>query len=56
MLILVDLPQPANYSAEGYRVAWTLCGAAIGVLIMLLAVLLGRRTTQEPPRQAAKPG
>jgi hypothetical protein len=27
VLILVDLPQPSNYGAEGYRVLWTLCGA-----------------------------
>ena len=55
VLILVDLPQPSNYSAEGYRVAWTLCGAAIAVLVMLLAALLGKRTAQAPPQQAAQP-
>jgi hypothetical protein len=55
VLILVDLPQPSNYSAEGYRVAWTLCGAAVAVLVMLLAALLGKRTAQAPPQQAAQP-
>ncbi|MDR0343765.1 MAG: FUSC family protein, partial [Nocardiopsaceae bacterium] len=48
VLILVDLPQPANYRAEGYRVAWTACGVGIGVLVMLLAGLLTRRTAQAP--------
>ena len=56
VLILIDLPQPTNYSAEGYRVLWTLCGVAIGVLVMLLAGLLGkRRTAKAPPRPAAQP-
>jgi Fusaric acid resistance protein-like len=51
-LILVDLPQPSNYGAEGDRVLWTLCGVGIGVLIMLLADLLAGRTTRTPPQQA----
>ncbi len=55
VLILVDLPQPSNYGAEGYRVLWTLCGVGIGVLVMLLAGLLARRTAKAPPQQAAKP-
>jgi hypothetical protein len=42
VLILVDLFQPASYAAEGDRVLWTLCGAGIGVLVMLLAGLLAR--------------
>ena len=46
VLILVDLPQPSNYSAEGYRLLWTLCGAGIGVLVMLLAGLLAKRTAR----------
>jgi len=52
VLILLDLPQPSNYGAEGYRVLWTLCGVAIGVLVMLLAGLLAKRATtapQQPP-------
>ena len=48
VLILVDLPQPSNYSAEGYRVLWTLCGVAIGVLVMLLAGLFAKRTATAP--------
>jgi hypothetical protein len=51
----VDFPQPANYAAEGYRVLWTLGGAGIGVLVMLLAGLLARRTAQAPPQPAAQP-
>jgi hypothetical protein len=43
VLILEDLPQPSDYSAEGYRVAWTLAGVAIGVLVALLATLLTRQ-------------
>lgn len=43
VLTLLDLPQPANYSAEGYRVAWTLAGVAIGLVVMLLAGLLAKR-------------
>ena len=29
VLILLDLQQPSNYGAEGYRVLWTLCGLGI---------------------------
>jgi hypothetical protein len=54
VLILVDLPQPSNYSAEGYRLAWTVCGVGIGVLVMLLAGLLARHTATTPPPQPAK--
>jgi len=55
VLILVDPPQPSNYSAEGYRVLWTLCGVAIGVLVMLLAGLLARRPAKAPPQRATEP-
>ena len=51
----MDLPQPSNYSAEGYRVLWTLCGVGIGVLVMLLAGLLAKRAAAAPPRQAPQP-
>jgi uncharacterized membrane protein YccC len=43
VLTLEDLTQPSNYSAEGYRVLWTLVGVAIGVAVMLLAGLLAKR-------------
>jgi uncharacterized membrane protein YccC len=56
VLILLDLQQPSDYAAEGYRVLWTLCGAGLGVLVMLLAGLLGKRaakrTTKAPPHPA----
>ncbi|MFD8251522.1 FUSC family protein [Streptomyces werraensis] len=52
VLILVDLPQPSNYAAEGYRVLWTACGAGIVVLVMLLAGLLGKHTAKSPPHPA----
>jgi uncharacterized membrane protein YccC len=55
VLILVDLPQPSDYAAEDYRVLWTLCGAGIGVLVMLLAGLLARRTAEAPPQPAPQP-
>jgi hypothetical protein len=55
VLILLDLPQPSNYSAEGYRVLWALCGVAIGVLVMFLAGLLGKRNAREQP-QPSGPG
>ena len=55
VLILVDLPQPSNYSAEGYRLLWTLSGVGIGVLVMLLASLPGRHTIKAPPQPATQP-
>jgi uncharacterized membrane protein YccC len=55
VLILLDLPQPSNYAAEGYRVLWTLCGVAVGVLVMLLAGLLTRRTAKAAPRPTPQP-
>ena len=55
VLILVDLPQPSNYSAEGYRLLWTVCGVAIGTLVMLLAGLLAKRTAKAPSQPAPQP-
>jgi fusaric acid resistance family protein len=55
VLTLIDLPQPSNYSAEGYRLLWTLCGVGIGVVVMLLAGLLTRRTAKTPPQPAPQP-
>jgi Fusaric acid resistance protein-like len=43
VLLLEDLTKPSNYGEEGYRILWTLCGVAIGVLVMLLASLIARR-------------
>lgn len=50
VLILLDIPQPTNYTAEAYRILWTLCGAGIGVLVMFLAGLLAKRTARTPPQ------
>ncbi len=55
VLILVDLPQPSTYSAVGYRVLWTVCGAGIGLLVMLLAGVLARRSGRKPPEPGARP-
>jgi hypothetical protein len=51
-LILVDLPQPSNYGAEGDRVLWTLCGAGIAGLVILLAGVLAKRTAKPQPQSA----
>ena len=53
VLIVIDLLQPSDYGAEGYRVLWTLCGVGIGVIVMLLAGLLGKRAAKAPPGQPA---
>jgi hypothetical protein len=52
VLILLDLLQPSNYGAEGYRILWTLYGVGIGVLVMLLAWLLARHRAKPPPQPA----
>ncbi|MFB7761242.1 FUSC family protein [Streptomyces xiamenensis] len=51
VLLLVNIPHPSDYVAEGYRVLWTVCGVGIGVLTMLLAGLLARRTATEQAEQ-----
>jgi len=57
VLILLDLLQPSNYGAEGDRVLWTLCGVAIGVLVMFLAGLLARRkSAAKQPAPAGQAG
>jgi hypothetical protein len=53
VLTLIDVLQPTDYSAEGYRALWVFCGVAIGVLVMLLAGLLGKRKAKAPPQPAA---
>jgi uncharacterized membrane protein YccC len=54
VLLLVDLPQPSNYAAEGYRVLWALCGVGIGVIVMFLASLLAKRRTKARPKPAPR--
>ena len=55
VLVLLDLPQPSNYGAEGDRVLWTLCGVGIAVLVMLLATALAKPTAKTPPQPAPQP-
>src|ERR1051326_6460761 len=55
VLIMLDLPQPTDYAAEGYRVLWTFCGVATGALVMLLAGLLAKRRAKAPPQPAPQP-
>ncbi|MBY8877983.1 FUSC family protein [Actinacidiphila acidipaludis] len=43
VLILVDILQPTDYAAEGYRMLWTLCGVGIGLATLLLAGLVAKR-------------
>ncbi|MGA5895014.1 FUSC family protein [Streptomyces venetus] len=52
VLVLIDLPQPSDNAAEGYRVLWTLCGVGISLIVMLLAGLLAKRTAQTPAQPA----
>ena len=54
MLTLLDLPQPSNYGAEGYRVLWTFCGVGIAVVVMFLAGLLAKRQAKAPPQPATQ--
>ncbi|MEV6020037.1 FUSC family protein [Streptomyces sp. NPDC051997] len=49
-LILVDLPQPSDYAAEGYRLLWTLCGVGCSLIVLLLAGLLAKRTANARPQ------
>ncbi|SDO61558.1 FUSC family protein [Actinacidiphila guanduensis] len=50
VLLMIDLPQTSHHAAEAHRVLWTLCGGGIGLLVMLLAALLARRS----PRAARR--
>jgi hypothetical protein len=52
VLILLDLPQPGNFDAVGYRVAWTAAGVGIGVHVTFLAGLLARRAGKAKPQRA----
>ncbi|WP_034272795.1 FUSC family protein [Actinospica robiniae] len=54
VLTLLDLTQPSNYGAEGDRVLWTLSGVGIGVLVLLLAELLGKRTTRHASTSSSR--
>jgi uncharacterized membrane protein YgaE (UPF0421/DUF939 family) len=43
VLIAVDLPHPSNFADEEQRVLFTFIGVGIGVLVIFLANLLGKR-------------
>ena len=42
-LIALDLPNPANFGAEGRRILFTLIGTGIAVVFMFLVTLLQKR-------------
>ena len=46
VLIAMDLPHPTDFADEGRRVLFTLVGVGIGVLVMLLANLLQKRSSK----------
>ena len=39
--------EPSDYAAEGYRVAWTVCGVGIALIVMLLAGPLAKRAPKD---------
>jgi uncharacterized membrane protein YgaE (UPF0421/DUF939 family) len=55
VLIAIDIPHPSNFGDEGQRVLFTFIGVGIGVLVMLLANLLAKRTAKEPPETTPQP-
>ena len=46
VLIAMDLPHPSDFADEGRRVLFTLVGVGIGVLVMLLANVLQKRSSE----------
>ncbi len=55
VLIALDLPNPTNFTAEAERVLYTFIGLAVGLLVMLLAGLIAKRTAKPPTPAALKP-
>jgi hypothetical protein len=53
VLTLLDLTKPSNYSAEGYRLLWILCGVVIGVSVMFLSGLLAKHSAKASPQPPA---
>lgn len=51
-LTLTDLLHPSNYADEGEKVLWTLSGAGIAVIVMLLAGLISKRSPTAQRRGA----
>ncbi|HTZ05397.1 MAG TPA: FUSC family protein [Gaiellaceae bacterium] len=52
VLIAEDIPHPSNLATEGRRVLFTFLGLGIGIVVLLLAGLLQRRTAKAPPAAA----
>jgi len=49
VLIAEDIPTPSSLSTEGRRVLFTFLGLGIGILVLLLARLLQKRSTTHAP-------
>jgi hypothetical protein len=49
VLIAIDVPHPTNLGNEGRRVLWTFVGVGIALVVLVLAALLKKRTTQAAP-------
>lgn len=49
VLIAVDIPNPSNLATEGRRVLFTFLGLGNGIVVLLLAGLLQRRTARATP-------
>ena len=52
VLIAMDLPHPTDFADEGRRVLFTLVGVGIGVLVMLLASVLQKRSSKAATKSA----
>jgi uncharacterized membrane protein YccC len=50
VLIAVDIPNPTNFTAEVDRVLFTFVGIGIGVLVIYIANLLGKREAKASPQ------
>jgi len=50
VLIAVDIPNPTNFTAEVDRVLFTFAGIAIGIVVMYIANLLGKRAAKATPQ------
>lgn len=53
VLIAIDIPHPSNLGAEGQRVLFTFIGVGIGVVVMLLANMLAKRSAKASPHAAS---
>ena len=55
VLIALDLPNPSDFTAEAERVLFTFIGLAVGLLVLVVAGLLAKRTAKPPARTASQP-